>query len=283
MFSIFQDECDKILDLHEKWLNNDKKGKCANFKERCLCNLNLSNRDLRRINFSYIQSYNSDFSNSNLSETNLTNAYFYNCNLSNVNFKNSDMGKVQFNMSNLSNSTFNSAYLEYSKWFYVNASGVNLSKTFFDYSSFRVIDFSNAIFPDKKIQEIDIFDIKLSNPIPGFFLTPLHLLRLLDPNKKIIAYKCLKENLCSPVLNCQYELNKTYTCNNYDTNDSHDYAFGIHVGTKNYAYNYINKWKLYGYKYVMVKVEFRVKDIVAIPYRTKGKLRVKKCKILGIE
>ena len=80
----------------------------------------------------------------------------------------------------------------------------------------------------------------------------------------------------SPYQNSKYEMGKTYNCKDFDSDKSSHCGAGLNVATLDWCLIDTNK-NLDGYVYI--EVSFNSKDIVAIPYQTDGKFRIKKMKI----
>ena len=117
----------KIIKKHQKWLNGERGGKCANFKKKNLKNADFSNIDLSYANFEGAKLFGANFKNSKLhhanfikakanevdfTETDLTFADFYGASLVNSNFINACAKVALFNYANLYNTNFTYAQLE---------------------------------------------------------------------------------------------------------------------------------------------------------------------------
>ena len=105
-------------------------------------------------------------------------------------------------------------------------------------------------------------------------ITPL--LFLLDQPEKICAYKLVKEEMEGPIKGgIKYEIGKTYSVDDADTNVGKDCGTGINIATLD--------WCLKNYRegYKVLLVEFEAKDIAAIPTANDGKFRLHRCKVVG--
>ena len=96
MKKINQKELNKILELHEKWLNNEKGGVKLDLSNTDLINTNLesvdlSYSDLEGANLSYTNLRNVDLRCANLTNSNLSCANLYEANLSNANLSCADL------------------------------------------------------------------------------------------------------------------------------------------------------------------------------------------------
>ena len=102
-----QNELDKILELHKKWLNGEKGGNRAD-----LSYANLSNAYLSYVNLA----------GASLSYVNLNCANLYNANLSNANLIGADLNGADLNYTNLTGAILESADLREA-----NLTGASLS------------------------------------------------------------------------------------------------------------------------------------------------------------
>lgn len=103
-----QDELDKILEAHQKWLNREKDGVRADLHDADLSGVNLRNADL---SCAYL-------SNTNLSYANLSGADLYAV----------YMGGANLSHANLSDTNLECARLDCADLRYTNLSGANLVK-----------------------------------------------------------------------------------------------------------------------------------------------------------
>ena len=101
---ITQDELNKIVELHKKWLNTEKEGKLAILDNMDLYRLNLCGADLRyakcrgtnfkRANLVGVNFANADLSNSNLANANLCCAYMAYAKVDKANFDGADFYRI---------------------------------------------------------------------------------------------------------------------------------------------------------------------------------------------
>jgi len=107
-----------------------------------------------------------------------------------------------------------------------------------------------------------------------FTTTPLYILK--DQPEKIVAYKLVNSENVGPFNGgIIYEIGKTYTEKEANTDEYEQCAQGINLATLDWC---IMEWKK-GYKILMV--EFTKEQIAAIPIGSDGKFRVYGCKIIG--
>jgi uncharacterized protein YjbI with pentapeptide repeats len=134
----------------------------------------------------------------------------------------------------------------------------------------RGADLQGADLRGADLQGADLRDAKYKEPL---FLSDIYSLKLLPKNTILTFWKYLKCGL-SPYQNVQYEVGKIYRFVNCDTDENKQCGKGGNVATLMWCL----KDNIEADEFIEVK--FRVKDIVAIPYITDGKFRVKKLKVL---
>ncbi len=124
-----QDELDKILEAHKKWLNGDKDGVRANLHGAFLRNVNLYN--------------------TNLSDADLSCAYFCGVDLSRAHLRGADLQGAYLNSINLNNADLSYTNLEYTTLTrtdlnYANLSGANLTDADLRHANTRGFNLSGA-------------------------------------------------------------------------------------------------------------------------------------------
>ena len=131
-------------------------------------------------------------------------------------------------------------------------------------------DLWGAYLREVDLREVDLQGIKYNEPI---FLPDLYSLKLLPKNTKLRFWKYLT-NGKSPYQNFEYEVGKTYKFDKYDEDENNLCSYGGNVATL--------MWCLKDNPNAdeFIEVEFQVKDIVAIPFATDGKFRVRKFKVI---
>lgn len=148
-------------------------------------------------------------------------------------------------------------------------SGANLSGANLNWA-----DLSGA-----KLNGADLSGAKLIGAInlPKEYQSCLNILK--QQKGKLIAYKYLNKNWESPYQKFTYKIGETYTCEkeNEDNDERILCSKGINVATLEWCYrdNFNNIEDC-----IIIEVEFAVKDIIAIPYNSDGKFRVRKIKVL---
>ena len=84
------------------------------------------------------------------------------------------------------------------------------------------------------------------------------------------------ENGKSPYQKAIYEVGKTYKEKKFDKDEYIECSYGLNVSTITWCL----RDSLEKSNIELIEVEFKVSDIVAIPYWTDGKFRVKQFKVL---
>lgn len=139
-----QEELEKTLELHEKWLNNEKGGVIADLFQQDLTDANLSGYDLRYADLRYAELTNADLSGSNLSFAKLYSTYLTNADLSGSNLFGADLCFADLRFADL-------------RW--ANLSGCKIDNiTYNEYTSFFALQCpeEGAFIGYKKVNNIII-------------------------------------------------------------------------------------------------------------------------------
>jgi len=131
-------------------------------------------------------------------------------------------------------------------------------------------DLQDAGLQGANLQGANLRGAKYKEPL---FLCDLYSLKLLPKNTVLTFWKYLRNGL-SPYQNMKYESGKIYQFKEYDFNENNQCGIGGNVATLMWCL----KDDLRADEFI--EVEFKVKDIVAIPYLTDGKFRVNRLKVL---
>ena len=127
-------------------------------------------------------------------------------------------------------------------------------------------DLCGANLRDANLYGADLTDTRMQLP-------DIYILKDQSPNIKLIAFKFLRESLISPYEGFPYEVGKTYSTTKYDGDERLSCSSGFNVATRQWCERNMGEGD------VLVKVSFKAGDIVAIPYATDGKFRVKRMKV----
>ena len=151
-----------------------------------------------------------------------------------------------------------------------NLSGSNLRGSDLSGSNLSGSDLSDSNLSGSNLSGSDLRNIKYKEPL---FLPSLYSLKLLPPTTKLIFWKYLR-NGKSPYQNADYKVGKTYSVKKFNTDEIADCGEGLNVATIIWCLKDNSEANEF------LKVEFQAKDIIAIPFTTDGKFRVKKLKVL---
>lgn len=123
------------------------------------------------------------------------------------------------------------------------------------------------------LQGADLQGANLQGADLILLMDSLYSLKLLPENTKLIYWKYLIDGK-SPYHHYQYEVGKEYVFDKYNDNENELCGEGGNVATLTWCL------KDNAEANEFIQVEFQVKDIIAIPYFTDGKFRVKRFKVI---
>ncbi len=112
-----------------------------------------------------------------------------------------------------------------------------------------------------------------ANNLNSIYVSDLYSLKLLPKDTILTYWKYLKDGK-SPYQGKEYLVGKTYTEKDFNTDEREQCGSGLNVATLQWCL------KDSGSNAELIEVQFKVSDIIAIPYFTDGKFRVKKFKVL---
>ena len=176
----------------------------------------------------------------------------------NLNF--ADLRFANLRYADLRYADLSFANLRYADLRSANLSSANLSSANLSFANLRYADLRSA----------DLRSIKYKEPL---FLPDLYCLKLLPPDTKLTFWKYLKDGK-SPYQHFEYEVGKEYEFKDCDKDEQKDCSSGGNVATLIWCL----KDSLEADEFI--EVEFTTKDIIAIPYSTDGKFRVKFFRVL---
>jgi len=176
-------------------------------------------------------------------------------NLGGANLYGANLGGVNLRSANLYGANLRS----------VNLYGANLDGANLDGANLRSANLYGA-----NLRSVNLYGAKNL-----FYRPDLEIIK--HCTGKIRAWKYVKADGSNPYnqFSEKYEVGKTYIENNFNADEHQNCGAGFNVATLCWCYhdskNTENQY---------LEIEFTAKDIVAIPYTTDGKFRVKKMKIL---
>jgi len=217
----------------------------------------LEGRGGKRANFAMAELYGINFK-----EANLRGAAFFRANLSaadlsGANLQEANLRGANLKAANLKRANLQGANFRESKLWWTNFERADLTRAKFEWADTRGANFSGA---------------RIENTTG--IIPDLYILRMQQPNIKLRAWKYLY-NGKSPCQGAKYEVGKTYTEQNYSRDERNQCDRGLNVSTLEWCLRHSS-----GYKSEFMEVEFQAKDIIAIPFATDGKFRVKKFRVL---
>ena len=224
--------------------------------------------NLREANLREANLRGADLEGANLREANLRGAALGGADLEGANLRGADLGGANLRGANLRGANLIRANLEG-----VNLREANLREANLIRANLRGADLEGADLEGANLREVNLEGADNYN----FNINRSDLNILKYQKNKIIAFKFLKYDMTAPYYNTKYKINETYTVEYYNDCEHDNCGSGINVATLEWCLRNTNS-DLNHYKYV--EVEFDASDIVAIPYHSDGKFRVKKMKIL---
>ena len=150
---MLQSELNQILDSHELWVEDNKKGKKADLSNQNLSGLDFSERNLKNIHLSFSNFSDADFSHANLAFANLYSVFFSFVNLSNANLSYVNLSHANLSCANLSRANLSEAYL----------SSANLSYADLSYADLSNVDFSNSNLSYAKLSYANLSNVDFYN------------------------------------------------------------------------------------------------------------------------
>jgi len=181
--------------------------------------------------------------------------------------------KADLSFANLSFADLSSADLRSADLRSANLRSANLSFANLRSANLRSADLRSADLSFADLRSADLSSANLSSADLWRGISDLYALKMLKPSTKLNLWKYLVDGK-SPYQSFRYEVGKEYNFEDCDNNELELCGKGGNVATL--------MWCLKDNKNAdeFIEVEFRVKDIVAIPYFTDGKFRVSHFKVI---
>jgi len=207
----------------------------------------------------------------NLYKANLEGAYLHKANLERINLVEANLKEANLKESNLKEANLQEANLERINLVEANLYGANLYGVNLYGANLHKANLEGAILYKANLYGANLEKAK---NIPSIFRTSLNILKY-QPGK-LRAYKYLDNTFESPYRKFKYEIGKAYETYGYNDDERYSCGSGYNVATLDWCLRDTEK----DLSKIYIEVEFTAKDIVAIPYNSSGKFRVKKMKIL---
>jgi hypothetical protein len=215
-----------------------------------------------------------------LKDAYLKDAYLRDADLEGANLKGADLRGANLKGADLRGANLKDAYLRDAYLEDAYLRGADLRGANLKGADLRGANLKDAYLKDAYLKDADLEGANLGGANlkgaenPERFLPDLYALKLLPKTMKLRFWKYLEKDGMSPFQGFKYEVEKTYSFKEYDKDERTTCSKGGNVATLMWCL--CNSHSCHEY----VEVEFAVKDIVAIPYATDGKFRVKKLKVL---
>jgi len=259
-----KEEIDEVLELHKKWLFKEEGGKRALLTGADLRGANLVEADLREAYLAEANLRMADLRRANLKRASLREADLRGVNLMGANLEQADLEgadlfvfiRAKPAVANLRGANLKGASLR----------GANLREADLIGADLSGADLMCANLSCAKLDKANLTDVR-NFPFPD--------LNILKHQGKIRAFKLVNKNYEGVFQGgVKYEIGKTIEEDNYDTDERILCARGLNVATLEWCLERKGKGN------IILEVEFTAEDIVAIPYATDGKFRLKRCKVI---
>lgn len=228
----------------------------------------------------------SDLTGANLRETNLIRANLVGASLRFANLSKAKLSGADLHQADASNADFTGVEMSgtratSAKLVGTNFRNANLADTDLSWSDLSYADLSKSNLAGANLRETNLLGVYLSDArlaraknFSKYLTTPLYAMH--DQPGAIRAYKLVNRDYEGTVVGgIVYEIGKTYSEPNADTDETEPCGRGIHLATLDWCL----KQKRSSDKILIA--EFTAADIAAIPIGSDGKFRVKKCTIVG--
>ena len=242
-----REEIQEALELHQKWLRNEEGGERAT----------LAGEDLSRAMLDGINLMWADLTGVDFEEAHLFGANFEGADLRGANLRGASCGSANFAGADLNKANLKEAQLR----------GTNLRGADLRGADLRGADLWGANLKHADLDGADLTDVR-NFPFPN-----LNILR--NQTGKIKAFKLVGKNYEGRFKGgIKYEIGKVVKEDDYDSDERALCSRGLNIATLDWCLE--DK----GEDEIILEVEFKAEDIVAIPYATDGKFRLKRCKVI---
>ena len=243
------DELKEILKKHSDWLDGGG-GKRANLQDADLRGANLRDANLQ----------DADLRGANLQGANLCDVDLWGANLRDADLRGANLRDANLRGANLQ--------------------GANLCDVDLWGANLQDADLRGANLRDANLQDADLRGANLqganligTNALTRIYQSDLAILKC--QKGKLRAFKYLDDSR-SPYRNIEYKVGEIHKSEDYSDDERVLCAEGINVATLDWCLRDTNCDLSKTY----IEVKFDAKDIVAIPYNTDGKFRVKKMTVI---
>ena len=178
--------------------------------------------------------------------------------------------KAVENEANLNGANLDGASLNGASLYRANLNGANLNGANLDGASLNGANLNGA--------SLDGASLDGAKNISPIYISDLYSLKLLPQNTVLTYWKYIKNGL-SPIQDSgkiKYIVGKTYTEKDFNIDENEQCGSGLNVATLQWCL----KETISDNDVELIECQFKVSNIVAIPYFTDGKFRVKSLKVL---
>ena len=277
-----KEELDKVLELHKKWLLKEEGGKRADLSGVNLRGADLEGAGLRGATLwgANLEEANlrlACLEGTNLEKANLREATLEEVGLDGANLKGADLEGVDLRRANLERANLEEVDLEeaYLGGAYIRGANLreaNLEKADLRETNLTETDLRNANFEGANLRGANLWKANLTD-VENLPLPDLNILKY--QKGKLRAFKLVDKNYEGKFQGgVKYEIGEIVKEKNFDPDERVLCSRGINVATLEWCLE--NK----GEGDIILEVEFMAEDIVAIPYATDGKFRLKRCKVI---
>ena len=188
--------------------------------------------------------------------------------------------KANLSYSDLRYSDLRGSDLSYSDLRYSDLRGSDLSYSDLRGSNLRGsnLSYSDLRYSDLRGSNLSYSDLRYSKNLDPFWVCDLYSIKMQDPDAKLRFWKFIIDGR-SPIQDIgkiTYKVGKTYTEEQCDNNETLDCGAGLNVATLQWCL----KETINNSAAEFIEVQFKVSDIVAVPYSSDGKFRVRELKVL---
>jgi len=211
-----------------------------------------------------------------LKDANLKGANLKGANLEGANLEYANLEDANLKGANLKGANLEGANLEYANLEDANLEGANLEGANLEDANLEDANLKGANLKGANLKDANLKGANLEDAV-NFPLPQLYILKQLSPKTKITLWKYIKDGK-SPISNnpITYIVGKSYVETIYESDERVECGAGLSLATLQWCLND----SLFENNVSYIECQFTPADIVAIPFATDGKIRVKKLKVL---
>jgi hypothetical protein len=143
----------EILELHQKWLNDEDGGIRANLTDANLIDANLTDTNLAYVNLTRANLAGANLTDTNLTDAYLTGANLYRANLTYANLTDTNLNYANLAYANLTRANLTRANLTRANLYRANLTGADLTR-----ANLTRANLMDIIGNNKEIKSLQLFD-----------------------------------------------------------------------------------------------------------------------------